>query len=707
MILALGLALLLGAATPAVNPALPSPLALAGEALGNGELEVARAEAAKVPDDAPAVSRERARLIGGVSARALGDFSGAVKRLDFSGAHLGDLEAYHQLALGDARFYAGDAKGAVAAFAKARDLSAFDAFTARASGRLGDALLASGQPCPAAAAYQVKLGLAETPARLDALSRAQAGCGDAKGARATAHRLWLAYAEHPAAAALEPAFAATAKPDDRLARALRLLAHAGASAALPEVERGLALHPRGELAAKLLLLRGKALSELRRRADAQQSLELAVRAAPRSDTAAEARMALARAAWRRGELAQTQLLFEQVAKRHDRQGDDAAFLDAYLPFDRGNYKEAAARFDAYLAQRPRSRKADEAAWFSAYAAFRAGDRARAHDGFERLAKRFPGSPLLPQALYWQARTSTPAAAEALYRGCIRVAPVSFYAAMARLRLAELGKPPEPPLPSAAPSTPKGPPGRLAELAQALSEVGLWADRGEALDAAIRATRDPDQVLQLAAFASSLGEWGRAYALANRSLWHQALDQAHPDALAMLFPRAYPELVARAAAAWSLDPAFAWAIMRRESAFDPSAESGARAVGLMQMLAPTARKIAGLLGRRELPTAPELHRPQTEIPLAAWYLAALTGRFGHAALAAAAYNAGPRNVMGWLDQNGKLPFDEFVEAIPFRETRRYVKNVVGDYLTYRALYPSAEPALPLDRELPEPLPGAAF
>ena len=101
------------------------------------------------------------------------------------------------------------------------------------------------------------------------------------------------------------------------------------------------------------------------------------------------------------------------------------------------------------------------------------------------------------------------------------------------------------------------------------------------------------------------------------------------------------------------------------------------------------------------------QPEVELPLATWYLAELAGRFGHLGLAAAAYNAGPRNVAAWLRQNGSLPFDEFVEAIPFRETRLYVKNVVADYLAYRALYPSSAPPMALDKALPSALPGAEF
>jgi len=688
----------------------PAPLAKAASALGNQDDLLARTEAEKViATGGPDV--ERARLIAGVAAHDLGDDAAAVKFLDFPMGHLGALEPYHQMALGDARFYAGDPAGAVAPFTAARDGAAVDAFSSRAAGRLGDALLASGKSCDAVAAFKSRPHTDHTAEWLSAMARAQAGCGDAKGARDTQHQLWLTYAEHPAAAALEATFGKQARPDDRLQRARRLFDHVGPAAAAAETDLGIALKPRGELRARLFLLKARALFELKERPAGSDALNAAIKSAPKSEPAAEAQTLLARAAWRKGDMKAADALFDAVAKRRDRSGDDAAFLDAFLPFDKGQYADAITRFEAYLTQRPTSRKSDEAAWFAAYAALRAGDKNRARDGFDRLVHRFPASSLVPQALYWQAKLSAPKDADPLYRSCIHAAPLGYYAALSRVRLAELNKPPEPPAPTAALAAPQGNVGTtlgsLAMLAQQLSDVGLWNERGEALDAAIRATHDPDVSAQLAAFCVGLGEWGRAYAIANGRLWHKALEDKNPSALALLYPRAYPDLVEPAAQSFGLDPAFAWAIMRRESAFDPRVESGARAIGLMQMLAPTAQKIAGLLGEKDLPSGPDLHRPDTEVPLAVWYLAELAGRFGHAGLAAAAYNAGPKNLSGWIEKNGNLPFDEFVEAIPFRETRLYVKNVVGDYLAYRALYADHSPPMPLEGALPVPRAGADF
>ena len=189
-------------------------------------------------------------------------------------------------------------------------------------------------------------------------------------------------------------------------------------------------------------------------------------------------------------------------------------------------------------------------------------------------------------------------------------------------------------------------------------------------------------------------------------WGTAFERKAPEALGLLFPRAFAQTVEASAQAVGIDPYFVWAVMRRESAFDPLALSTARAFGLMQLLAPTATKIAYLAGEPD-PGLEQLQRPERIVPLGTWYLADLAGRFGQASLAAAAYNGGPNAVARWVAANGKRPLDEFVELIPYKETRHYVKGVLGDYFTYRALYQAPEPSLPFGWTVPETVAGAAF
>jgi soluble lytic murein transglycosylase len=115
------------------------------------------------------------------------------------------------------------------------------------------------------------------------------------------------------------------------------------------------------------------------------------------------------------------------------------------------------------------------------------------------------------------------------------------------------------------------------------------------------------------------------------------------------------------------------------------------VGLLQLLPATARRAAMVLGRSPLRDE-ELTVPATAIDLGAWYLAELFGRFGDPAPALAAYNAGPRIAGPWAVRGAGRQLDEWVEDIPYRETRRYVKSVVGSWSAYRILAGGAAPQL---------------
>ena len=151
---------------------------------------------------------------------------------------------------------------------------------------------------------------------------------------------------------------------------------------------------------------------------------------------------------------------------------------------------------------------------------------------------------------------------------------------------------------------------------------------------------------------------------------------------------------------SPEPAFILSVARQESNFDTEAISSANARGLMQLLPSTAQTVARRLGinhRLEALTA----EPQTNLRLGAAYLDELLKRFdGSLVLAAAAYNAGPRRVDEWLQtygdpRRGERDFLDWIEMIPFAETRNYVQRVVEGAVVYRArLTPPANAAHPM-------------
>lgn len=126
-----------------------------------------------------------------------------------------------------------------------------------------------------------------------------------------------------------------------------------------------------------------------------------------------------------------------------------------------------------------------------------------------------------------------------------------------------------------------------------------------------------------------------------------------------------------------------AVVRQESAFNPSVKSSAGAMGLMQIMPGTAAHIRHQQGKRRLPKS-YVFRPDINVKLGQYYLGYLLEEFnGNLIYSIAAYNAGPGNVKKWLNRGlGKNGPVAFVEAIPFPETKKYVKRVMSNYWVYR-------------------------
>ncbi|MBR1695805.1 MAG: lytic transglycosylase domain-containing protein, partial [Selenomonas sp.] len=129
-----------------------------------------------------------------------------------------------------------------------------------------------------------------------------------------------------------------------------------------------------------------------------------------------------------------------------------------------------------------------------------------------------------------------------------------------------------------------------------------------------------------------------------------------------------------------------AVIKSESKFKHTALSHRGAVGLMQLMPETAEWIAGQIGDKSY-NVESLHEPDRNILYGTWYLAELQREFkGNDVLALAAYNAGRGNVKAWMDENNWSYSFHDIDAIPYKETRDYVRQVIGDRKKYRVLYP---------------------
>lgn len=152
-----------------------------------------------------------------------------------------------------------------------------------------------------------------------------------------------------------------------------------------------------------------------------------------------------------------------------------------------------------------------------------------------------------------------------------------------------------------------------------------------------------------------------------------------------YPRAYDMVVNHYAKDRVIPNELIWSIMRAETIYRPDAVSPVGARGLMQVMPMTGRRLASLMGE-EMVAVDDLMRPATSIKYGSFYLKRLMNKFhNNVPLVAAAYNGGPHRVHAWMHYFGGLELDEFIEHIPFLETRNYVKKVSKYQAIYNLLY----------------------
>jgi len=309
-----------------------------------------------------------------------------------------------------------------------------------------------------------------------------------------------------------------------------------------------------------------------------------------------------------------------------------------------------------------------------------------------------------KASYWLARVDQrlgdQAAAIAGYTRTVTRFPFSWYALLARARLAGLGagvqpfgvEDPPPRGPRLAADVDEALAGdRLIARADQLIAAGLGSEAGDELarsERAFLARHDRG-----AAFAMLLdryrkaGNYFRQWMLAV-SYSGSALD-GPPEGDARrwwenAYPRAYRDLIERYQALGDNPEGYLYSIMRKESGFNPHDLSYADAQGLLQMIPPTTLRVAREL---HIPYDPgRLYEPAYNIQTGSWYIGHLLKKFkGQVPLCAGSFNSGPRPVMKWVDQYGDREIDEFVELVPYSQTREYMKKVTENYARYRYLY----------------------
>jgi len=402
---------------------------------------------------------------------------------------------------------------------------------------------------------------------------------------------------------------------------------------------------------------------------------------------------LGRLLQRGGQTSRGAAMFERLLAEHPEAGNlpDAALQLARARAELGQFDAAREAFQGVLARYPDSPAAASARWEVAWLEYRAGRLRDAALAFRQLSTTVGSARLA--GLYWAGRAldqlGEKGTALALYREVLSRGPQGYYGILAARRVRE-----KPPAPVALPvKLAADPIGLLRSEARyqralALGSIGFDGFAILELEALGRdAAADSDRAWALGVAFADLGEAGRSLRYLRRALG-PAVEAGAPGLPPRLwqlyYPLGYGEHIRTAARAVGLDPYVVAAVIREESSYDPRARSGVGAVGLMQLMPDTARVVAQELGRPlgELAT---LWEPPVNITLGSRYLAQLNARFRDPLLAVAAYNAGPHRVQRWVAERSQADMEEFVDQIPFDETRGFAKRVFTSWHHYRRLY----------------------
>jgi len=391
---------------------------------------------------------------------------------------------------------------------------------------------------------------------------------------------------------------------------------------------------------------------------------------------------------------------ERVPGASTEQRRDAALLLAAYLVAVGDVRGG---LDLYRPLFRSARTADEQRdllWRAGVAALRDGQNRRALTNLRGLLDREPGGVLALAGAYWLAvareRTGATSAAIEGFRGLAARYPNHFYGLQARARLSELA-PGDNDETGDALVFPSLSVGRAAreraefQAAMALARAGLTGDAARYLRRLLAERRGDRGLALLAARASAASgnhaSAARIMAIRFAEFLERTAVDLPSDFRALAYPRPFPDEVAAAAEAHGVDARLLYALMRQESRFDPDARSPVGAIGLLQIMPYTAATLAASAGVGYIVTdagidEDALTDPRINTVLAARLMANLSELFDELPPIVASYNAGEERVARWWRAARDLGEDFFVDSIPYRETRSFVRAVLANYAAYR-------------------------
>jgi peptidoglycan lytic transglycosylase len=514
--------------------------------------------------------------------------------------------------------------------------------------------------------------------------------GDATGAAAIFRSIWLNSPTSPLAAKAEedlrrlPSAAvppASYSPQELFKRGTSLYDQRRYESALATFRSIDAGSEKKEFRERLSLKIGKTLLKLRRYQDAGQSLKALASSDAKKEIRAEASYLLARTIEKSGRDEDAIAAYRKVAADFPdcAEADDSLMDAAFVRKFQNRPADVVLQLGTLLENYPKTALKQRAIWETGWAEYLAGNKPAAAEQFRKL---FTSEEYRERALYWHARAAASsgdaAAAAEDYANLRKEYPFGFYALRIPAKQAE-------PVEESVPDLTADPKESLPlpegfERVKALISLGLMEDAGTELASVRKKSGKGKPDSGLARLYLELGNHNAAMSLYNSSMLKRSPDSRR--AWSFLYPRAFGDLIQKYSEKAGVDPSLAFAVMRAESSFSPAATSPVGARGLMQLMPHTA---ALVLHEKKI-DPDRLYDPELNIRLGTKHLRELIDSYnGNLVAVIASYNAGAHNVNRWMKTYTGLQTEEFIESIPFGETRDYVKKVLASADLYKRLY----------------------
>jgi soluble lytic murein transglycosylase len=453
---------------------------------------------------------------------------------------------------------------------------------------------------------------------------------------------------------------------------------------------------------------GISLVQLRRWSESMKVFESLLKNHPAGEVAGEALSWFGRAALRQGDPDRLQWVYETLKTDYPGRIERARalwYLASYYE-SKGEDQKAIQACSELIKVFPQDSQAQEAYWRIGWIHYKQGRIQEALKVFDELLERYANTAFRPQVLYWKAklleRSGNPEGAQEVYARLCQEHARTYYCHRTKNHLEghQIQWRVSSGLPSMAMDQTRFSMGQdeqeflippiLANdqqyrKAKELALVGFLEEASREIGTIVgRYPNNQSVLIFLAGRLYALGAYDQSLRII-RVYFQETLEKGVPSVPDHFWDQAYPlgmmDRIVRLMGSERLNPYLVASIIREESMYDPKAISRAGAVGLMQVMPETGRWVAGQLGLKEF-QPDQLFDQDLNIKLGAWYLAHLLEQFkGNLIFTIAAYNAGPEAVTEWIQRGDFQEMDEFIEQIPFSETRLYVKKVLRSYYEY--------------------------